>query len=138
LSDPRQDVELTVGDTTYLLRFTHSALVQAEKLTGENIQQLALKLFARQFGFAEIAALTCAGLEGARRKLRLGGQPWTAQKVSDLLDDADDFDQIAGPVSDAFEAALRRWFPAEQEPADPPPTAAGTGTTSSEPPSEQG
>jgi hypothetical protein len=131
------DTELVINGESYPVRFTNSALVQAEKWTGKNVQQLAILLFSGQFGFTEITALAGAGLEGARRKLRLGGKPWTLQDATDLLDDADDFDTIAGPVAEAFRAALSRWFPEEQEPADPPPPAAGTGTDSSEPPSEQ-
>jgi hypothetical protein len=137
MSDPRQDIELHIGEATYLLRFTNSAIAHAEKLTGKTGPQLALLLLGGQFGFRELTALTCAGLEGARRKLRLGGKPWTYEQVAELLDDADDFDTVAVPLVDAYEAAMRRWFPPEEEP-EGPPTAAGDGTTSSEPPSAPG
>jgi hypothetical protein len=137
VSDPRQDRELTINSEPYPVRFTHTALARAEELTGSTVQQLAVKLFSGQFGFREQAALTCAGLEGARRKLRLGGKPWTMKDTQDLLDDADNFDTVMVPVVEAFQAALERWFPAEQEPADPQTARAGTGTDSSGPDSAQ-
>lgn len=137
MSDPRMDAELTVGDSTYIIRFTHSALVHAEKLTRRNVAELSVQLATGQFGMTEVQALVCAGLEGARRKLRLGGKPWTPEPVSDLLDDVAEFSDVADPVVEAWDAAMRRWFPEESEPADPQP-AAGTSSDSSEPPSEQG
>ena len=138
MSDPRQDFELHLDGETWVIRFTNSALAHAEKLSGMTFQQLFVATVGKQLGFHTLACLTTAGLEGARRKLRLGGKPWTVDKVTDLLDGADTFDDVALPVIDAFQAALRRWFPPEEGDAEDPPTAAGTGTTSSEPPSAQG
>jgi hypothetical protein len=135
MGDPRLEASFDIDGDVYTVRFTHSALVKAEKLAGSPIQQLALKVWAGQAGFSEMLALTCAGLEGHRRKQRLGGREWTPDRTAELLDGAADFDTFALPVAEAFNATLRRWFPEENEPADPP-KAAGTGTSSSEPPSE--
>ena len=138
MSDPRQDAELVIGDATYIIRFTNSALAHVEKLSGQTVTQFALQVMGGNVGFDMLTNLTFAGLEGARRKLRMGGKPWTKEQVADLLDDADNFDAVADPVIDALSAALERWFPPEQESGEGPPTAAGDGTTNSEPPSESG
>lgn len=137
MSDPRKDFELQVDGRTYLLRYTNTALSLAEKYTGKSVMVLAFTLAAGQVTFTEMIGLTCAGLEGARRKLRMGGSQWTPDSTADLLEDADDFDTVADPVTQAFNAAMTRWFPVKEEPEDPP-TAAGTGTDSSEPPASQG
>lgn len=118
MSDPRLDVEMTIGDTTYILRYTHTALSLAEKWTGKHVSELAMMVGSGRIGFYDAARLTAAGLEGARRKLKLHPQPWTPEKAEEALDDADSFDAIISPVVEAFDAALRKWFPEEFAQAD--------------------
>lgn len=139
------DQEVTVGDTTYTVRFTLSALTLAERWIGSTVPELAMKsglaLATRNFPFDLTVRLAAAGLEGARRKHQLGGQQWTVAKVEDLLDDAEDFVTVAQPVFEAFDAACLRWFPewAEADEADEvdPQMAAGAGIGSTPPDSEQ-
>ena len=133
MSDPRLDVELNIDGTTYILRYTNAALALAEKWTGKQVGELAMMVGAGRFGFFDLTRLVAAGLEGARRKLRLAPQPWTVEKVEDLLEDAGSFEQVALPVVEAFNAALRKWFPdefAEADAAEEEQDPSGTGTGS--------
>jgi hypothetical protein len=136
MADPRLDTPITIDGDDFRLRYTHTALSMAEKLTGKTMPHLAAVLFGGGASMTDVACLVCAGLEGARLKYRYGGKPWTLQATLDLLDAADSFDSYAKPVADCLDATLARWFPQEQEPSDPQ-KAAGNGTTNSEPPSEQ-
>ncbi len=140
MADPRQTLHLPVKDEPPL-RFTNTAIAMAERLTQKTVPQLAAHLYGGAFGIDTLNRVALAGLEGARLKNRTGGREFKLSQVEELIEDAIDdgatFDDIASPVMDAFTAALERWFPEEQEPADPP-TAAGTGTNSAEPPSDQG
>jgi hypothetical protein len=137
------DQTLTVGDDTYTVRFTHGALVHAEKLTGKSVPHLAMAvgvaLVNQDFSFDLTSKLACAGLEGARRKHQMGGKRWTPDATEDLLDDAQDFVSVADPVYSAFDAAVQRWFPewADNLDESDPTRAAGAGTGSTPPDSEQ-
>jgi hypothetical protein len=127
------DQTLTVGEQDLTVRFTMSALTMAERLVGSTVPEIAMQasiaIATRNFPFDLTVKLACAGLEGARRKHRFGGQQWTATKVEDLLDDADDFVTVAEPVFVALDAAVQRWFPEWGDEADPQ-MAAGVGTDS--------
>lgn len=123
------------------VRFTNTALAMAERLTGRTVPQLAAQLAVGQFSIDMVNRIAVAGLEGARLKQRTGGKEWKLRDVEELIEAAVDggasFEDVATPLIDAFADAMRKWFPEEEEPADPP-TAAGIGTGSSEPPSEPG
>ncbi len=140
MGDPRQTFHLPVEDSPPI-RFTNTAIAMAERSTGKTTPELYAHLKAGVFGLDMLNRLARAGLEGARLKNRTGGKEWKLADVENLIEDAVDagqttFDDIAQTVGEAFDSALARWFPEdEEEPADPP-TAAGDGTTNSEPPSE--
>lgn len=143
MGDPRQTFHLPVeGEPA--IRFTNTAIALAERSTGKTTPELYAHLKTGRFGLDMLNRLTRAGLEGARLKNRTGGKEWKLADVENLIEDAVDdgtatFDDIAQTVAEAFDAALARWFPEdEDEPPEGPPTAAGAGTTSSEPPSAQG
>ena len=139
MGDPRQTFHLPVeGEPA--IRFTNTAIAMAERLTQKTTPQLAAHIFSGAYGIDTLNRVALAGLEGARLKNRTGGREWKLSQVEDLIEEAVDegatFEAISTPIVDALEAALAKWFPEDEEPADPPPTAAGTGTTSSEPPHE--
>ena len=141
MGDPRQTFHLPVeGEPA--IRFTNTAIALAERSTGKTTPELYAHFAAGMFGFDLLNRVCRAGLEGARLKNRTGGKEWKLADVESLIEDAVEdgatFDQVAEVVVEAFNAALARWFPKEDDEAsEDPPTAAGDGTTSFEPPSEQ-
>ena len=141
MGDPRQTFHLPVEDEPPI-RFTNTAIALAERSTGKTTPELYAHFAAGMFGFDLLNRVTRAGLEGARLKNRTGGKEWKLADVESLIEDAVDagdttFDQVAEVVVEAFNASLARWFPKDEDEAEDPPTAAGDGTTSFEPPSEQ-
>jgi hypothetical protein len=141
MGDPRQTFHLPVeGEPP--VRFTMTALQKAERTTQKTVPQIGAFLFTGAFGVDLLIRVAWAGLEGARLKERTGGREWKLSQVEELADEAFDngvkFDEFAAPVVDAFKAACDRLGLTEpdEEPPEDPPTAAGTGTSSVEPPSE--
>jgi hypothetical protein len=140
MADPRQTFHLPVEDEPPI-RFTNTAIAMAERLTQKTTPQIGAHLFTGQYGVDMLNRIALAGLEGARLKNRTGGKEWKLSQVESLIDDAYDdgvgFDEVGAVVVDAFKAACERLGLIEEEPSEDPPPAAGTGTNSAEPPSEQ-
>jgi uncharacterized protein (DUF2336 family) len=135
MPNQRGERTLTIADEDYTVLFTWTALADAEQMLGVKTPMLPIVLASGSYGFREVLALTTAGLEGARRKLNMGGRPWTPQKVGEVLEDADSLESVASVVAEALDEAVRRWFPADEEAGEDP--KASTGTTPSGEPSAQ-
>ena len=136
-------LELLDGRTEPL-RFTALAAFIVQKETGLTLDELLSRIQSGRASVFEMTALLFGELEGARRKARAGGIPWSIDRVADLADDsgdiADFFMRHAAVITQTFldsmpkiikaanDKASEALAKAQEAAAGDPPDAGSTST----------
>jgi hypothetical protein len=107
----RSEQSLVVAGREHKLLYTHHALALLEAQLGRSVLEIATSLMHMRFGFREVHACVLAGLEGWRVKHNPDAEPWTLERVHDLLDLLEDATVARDITSAALEHAGRRMFP---------------------------